>query len=227
MMQPPTPEAGLETPVTFDDLPLLEGREVALRNADLALLGRAVFSVGGAPIRFQRTPGVAAASLRSPAAAWLWLSWSGQPLLAAASAPLAEAVAQSVADAGLEQLGPSGIELFAQLMLAPLLPDGLTLRQAALSREAMSEMPALREPLGTWQGRHLESGEPSGHWLALWAGPQFPLAALLGAVAGLASSRLAPALAALPVAMPLVAARWSVEADQLLDLAVGDVLMLG
>lgn len=224
---PSIPEADRATPITRDDLPGLDGREVALRNADLALLGRAVFSVGGAPVGFQRVPGAVSVSPSGQPAVWFRLTWSGLPLLVAASTALADAVAQSLADVGVDQLGASGLELLSQLMLAPLLPAGLTLREAACSREALTEMPEVTEPLGTWQGRHLDSGEPSGHWLALWAEPRFPLAALLGAVAGLASSHRPHALAALPIALPLVAARWSVDADQLLDLAVGDVLILG
>ena len=42
----------------------------------------------------------------------------------------------------------------------------------------------------------------------------------------MASARLPSPLGALPISMPLVAARWQVEAHDLLDLAVGDVLIL-
>jgi len=214
-------------PITWEDLEVLDAREVACKNADLALLAPLVFDVGGAPVRFGWVPCVDSDLASLESAAWLWLTWSGMPLLVAASPALADAVTQSVADLGMDQLGDTGIDLFAQLMLAPNLPPGLTLRQAALARERLAELPQGLEPLGVWQGRHRDSGEPSGHRLLLWAGPGFPLAALLGAVAGLAAQRLRPALASLPLALPLVAARWQVGADQLLDLAVGDVLILG
>lgn len=214
-------------PITWDDLEVLDAREVAHRNADLALLSRLVFAVGGAPVRFAWSSCTESDLASSRSAAWLWLTWSGMPLLVAVSPALADAVGQSVADLGMDQLGDSGIDLFAQLMLAPHLPAGLTLRQAALEREHLAELPQGLELLGVWQGRHRDSGESSGHRLWLWAEPGFPLAALLGAVAGLAAQRLPSALASLPVTLPLVAARWQVEADQLLDLAVGDVLILG
>lgn len=217
----------LEVPITREDLPWLDAREVALRNADLARLGRAVFSVGGVPLRFERVPLEPQAAPARAAGTWLWLSWSGLPLLAAISPALSDAVTQSMADVAVDQLGDSGLSLFAQLMLAPHLPAGLTLRQAARTREAMVELPQGLEPLGLWQGRHLDAGEPSGHEVVLWAGPDFPISALLGAVARLASATSASPLSDFPIDLPLVAARWSVDAEVLQDLAVGDVLMLG
>jgi len=43
----------------------------------------------------------------------------------------------------------------------------------------------------------------------------------------LATQQLPAPLAAVPIALPLVAARWQVRANELQDLAVGDVLVLG
>ena len=212
-------------PVGWDDLPTLNAQEVALRNANLMQLAPWVFAVAGVPVRFAWAP--FAEQDAAAASAWLWLSWSGLPVVAAVSPGLADAVAQSVAEVAVDQLGESGIDLFAQLMLAPRLPAGLTLRQAALSREGLPAVPQWLEPLGTWRGHHPGSGEPSGHGVSLWAGPGFPLAAMLGSVASLASSRRRSPLAALPIALPLIAARWCVDADQLQDLAVGDVLVVG
>jgi hypothetical protein len=217
----------LEVPITREDLPLLDAREVELRNADLGRLGPLVFSVAGVPLRFERAPDTAHQTAPPPAGTWLWLSWAGLPLLAAVSPAFSDAVTQSMADVALDQLGESGLNLFAQLMLAPRLPTGLTLRQATRTREALQEMPQGLELLGRWQGRHLNSGEPSWHQVSLWGAADFPLGALLDALAHLAFSRRASPLARFPIALPLVAARWSVDAEVLQDLAVGDVLMLG
>lgn len=219
-------------PVALEELPELDGREVARCNADLAQFGRRVFSVAGAPVLFHRASENEVSrseldtELARPGSAWLWLEWSGVPLLAVVSPALAEAVAQMVADTGVDQLGPSGMELFGQLMLAPRLPEGLMLRQIGLSRMALGEMPSTPELLGTWWGRHRGTGEPSGHRITVFAAADFPLVALLTVVAGMASAILPSPLAGLPIPMPLVAARWSVDALQLIDLAVGDVLIL-
>jgi hypothetical protein len=118
------------------------------------------------------------------------------------------------------------VGLFAQLVLAPLWPGGLVLRQATVAFETLTGVPEGLQALGTWVGRHQHTGEPSGHEVTLWAAPDFPLAALLDACAAWASARLPSPLEGLPIEMPLVAARWSIEAGQLADLAVGDVLLL-
>jgi hypothetical protein len=209
--------------IGWNDLAELDGEAVSRRNADLSRLGRCIFSIGGAPVRFEWSPD-SVETFQS--AVWLRLTWSGLPMLVVVSDALAEAVAQSLADLGIGQLGASGLELFAHLMLAPRLPQGLVLTEAALSLEALSEGPQELQSLGVWKGRHIRSDEPSGHLLQLSVGPDFPLESLLNACAGWASSSLPPPLAGLPIALPLVVARWCVDADQLLDLAVGDVLIL-
>lgn len=218
-------------PVGWDDLPALESAAVALRNADLALLGRRVFTVGGVPVQFQHealaAQGAAGAQSASEPAVWLWLEWSGAPLLAGVSAAWAAAVTQTLAGQALDQLGEPGLDLLCQLQLAPLLPAGLTLRQAALTREALHDLPSGLQCLGAWVGRHQATHEPSTHVAQLWAGLGFPLQAFVSAFKPLAREQLPSPLAALPIALPLVAARWRVDVDELQDLAVGDVLILG
>lgn len=222
-------------PLGWDDLPALEASAVALRNADLALLGRRVFALGGVPVRFRHealAPAQASGSAHSTSwasepAVWLWLEWSGAPLLAGVSAAWAGAVTQTLAGLALDQLGEPGLDLLCQLQLAPLLPAGLILRQAALNREALHNRPSGLQCLGAWVGQHQVTHEPSAHVAQLWAGPGFPLQAFLQSFKPLAREQLPSPLAALPIALPLVAARWRVGADELQDLAVGDVLILG
>lgn len=234
-------------PVGWDDLPALDAAAVALRNADLALLGRSVFTVGGVPVRFQQdalalqqgVPGAQPGPFEEPAltaapawepAVWLWLEWSGAPLLAGVSAAWAGAVAQTLAGQGLDQLGEPGLDLLCQFQLAPRLPAGLTLRQAALSRAALHDLQNQAgglTRLGAWVGRHAATQEPSAHAVQLWAAPGFALQALLRAFLPLATQQLPAPLAAMPLALPLVAARWHVAANELQDLTVGDVLILG
>jgi hypothetical protein len=153
------------------------------------------------------------------------------PLLAGGSAAWAGALAQAEGVA-LAQLGPETLDLLCQLRLAPRLPTGLTLRQAAFERLALAaeaaeaaEGPGLALA-GQWVGRHLATGEASGHALQLWAPPGFALQALLQTLEPLVSDTLASPLAQLPIALPLVAARWQLPAAELIDLAVGDVLVL-
>lgn len=238
----------------WDDLPVLQAHAVALRNADLATLRRLNFEVGGVPVRFQRAlpaadvdkaQAVTAMAASAPATAttrrhdeaaeasawepavWLWLEWSGVPLLAGVSTAWAGAMAQTLAGAGIDQLSDAGVDLLCQIKLAPRLPAGLMLRQAARARQALDDGLDGLELLGVWAARHLGTDEASGHAVQLWAGAGFALQSFLSAFAPLSSGRQASPLAGVPMTLPLVAARWHVDADQLLDLAVGDVLILG
>lgn len=251
------------SPIGWDDLPALQARWVAHRNADLAVLRRLTFEIGDVRVRFQRVPPAADAGAAGHGAArpsqslggaapsrhqdaahaedavdfmhaaawepavWLWLEWAGVPLLAGVSPAWADALARTLAGAAVDQLGDASLDLLCQLKLASRLPAGLTLRQAARSRQALDDGPDGLDCLGVWAARHLDTGEPSGHAVQVWAGEGFALQALLGAFVPLSVARQPSPLAAMPLALPLVAARWQVAADQLLDLAVGDVLILG
>lgn len=224
-------------PLGWDDLPALDAAAVALRNADLAQLGRRVFALGGVAVRFHQAAlppqGAARAEggLNDPAAqepaVWLWLEWAGVPLLAGVSEAWAGAVAQSLAGLGLDALGEPGLDLLCQLQLAPRLPAGLILRQAARSRGHLEGVPGGLTFLGCWAGLHHASGEPSEHTVQLWAPPGLAVQALLAAFVPLARETLPSPLAGVPIALPLVAARWPMDAVVLQDLSVGDVLILG
>jgi hypothetical protein len=232
------------------DLAALDAGEAARRNADLAYLARRVFRLGGVAVRFiaDTAPNAEAAPTAAGAGAgggpaatagaaglveaaddvavWLWLEWAGAPLLAGLSAAWAAALAQG-AGVGLEQLSDETLDLLWQLRLSARLPAGLVLRQAAFRREALTDLPAGLAFTGRWTGLHQATGEASGHGVQLWAGPGFPLQALHRAFEPFVSEVLPSPLAQLPIALPLVAARWSVDAAELQDLAVGDVLLLG
>lgn len=158
-------------------------------------------------------------------AVWLWLEWAGAPMLAGLSAAWAGAATQA-AGVGLEQLSDETLDLLAHLRLSARLPAGLVLRQAAFRREALADLPKGLVPIGGWTGRHLSTDEASGHAVRLWAEPGFPVQSLLRAFEPFVSEVLPSPLAQLPIALPLVAARWSVDAGELRDLAVGDVLLI-
>lgn len=214
------------TAIGLQDLIAFEGAEVDRLNADLAFLDRRIFQLGGLELRFVRLDdGAPTAETAAPPAAWLWLERAGVPLLAGFSAAWAGAWTQD-AGMGLDQLSEEALNLLAQLTLSPRLPAGLTLRAAALERDAMTDLPPGLGAVGRWSGRDAATGEPSGHEIQVWGGAGCTPQALYATVAPLTHRVLPPPLAQVPVPLPLVAARWSVDADQLHDLAVGDVLLL-
>ena len=220
----PLNEHKLDGPIGVVDLPDLALSEVLLRNADLAVLGRAIFDVGGAEICFSR---VASSPENNDApAAWLWLEWSGATFLAGISSAWAEVVTQRLADQSLTQLGEAGLDLLGHMRLAPLLPSGLNLRQVALTQNALQGEFGKLSCLGVWRGSHLATQEPSGHELQLWGGETFALESLLLCCAQMAKRHLSSPLAHMPITLPLIAAKWPVPVNILAELSLGDVLIL-
>ena len=218
-------ERSIVDTIGLDALPALDGADIASRNADLLALGRAVFDIAGVPVLFSRQ--AIAAEGGVPPEVWLVLEWGGEPCVVGVSAALAGVITQLLVDQTPAQLGEPGLNFLGHARLAPLLPAGLTLRQVALLRDGLSESPIAPVCLGRWAGRHLATGEPSGHELEIWAAEGFALASLVRGLARLANTHLASPLATLPIALPLVAAKWHAPAGIITDLAVGDVLFLG
>ena len=218
-------------PIGLDDLPAIDAAQAGQINVDLACLARCVFDIGGAKVRFvgqlPSPPGSlqgSSAAADEPAA-WLWLEWAGVPMLAGFSAAWAGAATQALG-VGLDQLSDEALDLLAQWQLSPRLPKGLVLRQAALSRSALRGVPEGLGWVRQWSGLHEATAEPCGHSVQLWAAPGLPLHALHQVLAPLAIATVPTALAHLPITLPLVAARWSVDAAVLRDLSIGDVLLL-
>lgn len=212
------------TAIGLNNLAHADAAGVSSRNADLAVLARRIYRIGGAQLRFVRSE-APAADTQAPAI-WLWLEWAGVPLLAGISPAWAAAALQTVGVA-LEQLAENSLDLLCQTHLAPQLPAGLIVRQAAISRTHLQAPPRNLAPIGCWSGVHHDTGEATGHTVHVEAGPQFALRAFLQLFDPFVCATLASPLARMPIGLPLVAARWQVAANDLQDLAVGDVLVLG
>jgi len=218
-------ERSIVETIGFEALPALDWAAVASRNADLLALGRAVFDIDGVPVVFSRQATAAQGGARP--GVWLLLEWGGEPCVVGVSTALAGVIAQLLVDQTPAQLGEAGLDLLGHARLAPLLPAGLSLRQLALSQNGLSESSSAPDCQGFWVGRHLATGEPSGHELEIWAAAGFALASLVRGLARLANTHLPSPLATMPIALPLVAAKWHAPAGIFTDLAVGDVLFLG
>lgn len=217
-------EHKLDGPIALVDLTDLAASEVLLRNADLAVLGRAVFDLGGADICFSRV--ASSPDEYDAPAVWLWLEWSGATFLAGISSAWAEVVTQNLADQSVTQLGEAGLDLLGHLRLAPLLPSGLNLREVALTQKALQGEFGKLSCLGVWRGCHLATEESSGHELQLWSSENFALKSLLLCCAQMAQRYVPSPLAHMPITLPLTAANWPVPASILTELSLGDVLIL-
>ena len=210
--------------IGIEDLTELAGPEVAARNGDLQHFARREFALGGPPFRFERVMGQEPGAQRGDV--WLALQFAGSAVVIRVArewaAGLADASGVVLADLNNEMLN-----LLCLTRLAPRLPPGVSFLSAAFSRDGLELAFDGLEARGTWRSKLAATGEQGGQGFQLWAGSGFPVYAFLAAFDGQVHRWLPPALATLNLSLPLVAARWSLDADQLVGLAPGDVLLIG
>lgn len=208
--------------LTLADLPVLE-LHPALSNAHLLWCSRRHFSVGGVDLQFEP---VADVTPLAPVAIWMQLDFAGAPCVLGLSAAWASALIQSDGWT-LESLDDASLDLWCQTRWARQFPAGLLLTQSCFKRESLGLPVGEAMNRSAWIGRHVSSREISGHQLQLWTPDSFPVMALAELVGLKAKAVLPSPLSSLPITLPMVAARWSVDAQDLVDLAVGDLLLVG
>jgi hypothetical protein len=196
----------------------------AQAHAQWAWCARRVFAPAGVPLQFLPQD---QAGLRAAPWIWLRLNFAGQEFGLALSEAWAAALV--LADGwALEGLDDASLDAWCRVRWAANFPQGLMLLQAGFSAaaaglDALSSWPWHQ----AWRGVHVASQEDSGHEVQLWAPADFPAQAAAQLVSGCAQSVLASPLAGLHLDLPLVAARWTADAADVVDLAVGDLLLVG
>jgi len=208
--------------LSIDDLPV-EVMGSAKNNAIQAWCSRRLFSVGG--IELQVEP-VADVKSPVPASIWMQLDFAGAACVIALSKAWTSALIQNDGWT-LDSLDDLSLEMWCRVRWVPLFPPGLSLIQAGFNRESLGAIPLESMSQSTWCGRHASSRESSGHIIDLWTPEDFPVTALAELVGTRAKTILPSPLAKLPITLPLVAANWCVDAEDLIDLAVGDLLLVG
>lgn len=211
------------SPLGLEDLTALDAQAVMARNADLWHLSRREYDVGGLDLRFERveTP--------QPAQAgdiYLALLHAGSLAHVRVSRPWADSLASAVG-IRLDGLGPDKLELLCLTRLSPHLPKSVQFQAAAYALTDLPPTPNALHDHGTWCGVHSNTGEFSGHALQILADGAFPVYAFIAAFDQYLKRALPPRMAGLPLSVPLVAARWTTDAADLVGLEVGDVLLIG
>jgi hypothetical protein len=206
-------------PLTLDDLRILSRAEVARDNEDLALWGKVIFEWGG--FRFQ----LSRASEPLDAGLWLQMQVAGQGVLVGLSAAVASALLK-VDQLTLEDISPSVLSLWVHRRLSQRWPSHLPLMSAALRREDLAGEITHWPLQSAWCAVSGSPAESTGLGVSVWSPDPCPLAWLREALSPWSAGRQPAAMRDLSLPWPLVAARWTVDADVLTDLAVGDVLLL-
>jgi hypothetical protein len=208
--------------LSLDDLPVY-GMHSAQNNAALAWCSRRHFSVGGVDLQFEP---VAQVIFPESAALWMQLDFAGTSCVLALSPEWASALIQNDGWT-LDSLDDLSLDMWCRVRWAPLFPSGLLLTQSSFKIESLASITLDGMVQSSWVGRHVSSRELSGHMIHLWTPEHFPVTALAELVGAKAKTILSSPLLNLPITLPIVAARWCVDADDLIDLAVGDLLLVG
>lgn len=211
-------------PIGLDSLPNLPLAEVQMRNRDLQHFARREFVCAGVSLRFQRVTGHEAAAQRGDV--WLALQFAGSPVVLRVARDWAQLVANS-AGVALADLHNDTLNLLCLTRLVPKLPPGVRYEMAAFSQDSLGVTLEGLDSRGSWAASNALSGEPCNYRLQLWAAEGFPVYAFFAAFDAYVRRFLPSALQSFPLSLPLVAARWSIEADQLVGLELGDVLIIG
>lgn len=209
--------------LTLNDLAVLDGPCVAKRNMDLLHLSRREYHCAGLVLRFGRQD--ADPTPDQAGDVWLALVHAGQPLRLRISKPWAESLAGS-AGLTLHGLDRGKLDLLCLTRLVPHLPSTLQYQAAAF---APTELPEPTEDFvnhGIWCGVHCETDEVSGHQVQIEAAANFPIYGFFASFDRYLRRAKPHRLAQLSLPVPLVAARWTVQASDLVGLEVGDVLLI-
>lgn len=213
-------------PIGLDELPMLDADAVGQSNQDLLHLACREYVLDGMPVRWAREPGRDPGPAIDGRQVWWAFEYAGQTLRLGTSESLAQAW---MAPWGLRlgDLNPQTLDLLAVSHLMPQLPPSLRFQAAAFSLDGLGPPSEELTPHGRWQAWHAQTGERLAHRVQVLAPPAFALYALVATLDSvLKPQRLKPRLAGFKVQWPVVAARWSVEAGELADLELGDVLLL-
>lgn len=205
--------------MSWDDLRELSSADVDRDNEDLALWGRAVFEWGGHQYQLAR------ASEPIPASLWLQMQVVGQGVVVGLSPALANALLQ-VDQLNLADISPGVLSLWVHRRLSARWPAHLPLLNATLRREDLGGDGRNWPLQSAWCAVMGMPAEATSLGLSIYSPDPCPATWLRQALEPWSIGQRQAALKHLSLQWPLVAARWTVDADMLTDLALGDVLLV-
>ena len=211
------------SPVQISELPEVQAPDVAWRNADLQFFARRVYRFAGLQLRFERLEGVPSSAPLNGTGGWIALRFGGQEVVLQCSQAWLQTLLQAQGWTA-EGLSEESLNLMGQTRLAAVLPEGVALQRLSFSSDGL--LSGAVEPLGTWQARHASTQEPSDISVAVWAPAGFSFYAFAKVWDAWLLGHEKPRFAALPWTLPLVGARWTIDAADIHGLAVGDVLLI-
>jgi hypothetical protein len=205
-------------PLSLNDLQTVTVKEAVTQNAVLTATAKKIYQL--TDTQFVLTLG----ELNTEALK-VSMQFNGQNIVLGLSESLVNVL---VKDEGgqLSELNEELLALIIRLKLIPLLPAGTDFKGAYLTQSTIPENLAVLPLQVCLQAKDPISSESLGWNVSIYALPQTSLSVFLKSFDFLAVGLMPSPLLKASIPMPIVAAQTSVSAEQLLDLAIGDVILI-
>jgi hypothetical protein len=208
-------------PLTMNHLEAVAVKDAASQNAILSSIGGRIYQLADQEfiLGLSKNGGVDALKVA--------LQFNGQNIVLGLSQELVNALLQGEG-ASLNDLSVDILGLLVRLKLMPKLPQGVQFKGLALADSNTLE-PALQALVkqATLRAATPINGELLNWDVSIYALPQTSLGAFLKGFEFLVKKKIPSPLLKAKVPMPIVAAKTAVPAQQLRDIAVGDVILFG
>ena len=192
-------------------LPQLSSEQITQQNQAIGILGARVFCIDSADV-FVRPAKKAAGQMMK-----LDCLFFGHPIAIWVSKECLDTILNRLS-LTIDNLSPDALELLLVSARAKL-PDNVQITAIASAPHPKSAL--LFEMIS------YTSAQKLGWYCALEYANTFPLADFVDSFGAYIKGIMASPLASLPIAIPLVAAQIDLPSDELAQLALGDVLLLG
>jgi hypothetical protein len=208
------------SPITLNDLEAISTKEAVTRNAILSAVGGRIYQIAGQQLIFGLSTSAGDDVLK------LALQFNGQNIVLGLSNGFVNALLQSEG-VGLSDVNLDVLNLLVRIKVIPKLPQGIQFKGLALANSNNFEQALQSLPLQVSLRGATQAGELLGWDIAIYALPQTSLSIFLKSFDFLVSQVMPSPLLKAKVQMPIVAAKTSIAANQLLDIAIGDVILFG
>jgi hypothetical protein len=207
------------TPLTLNDLEAVAAKDAALQNAVLAAIGGRLYQIAGQQLTLGLSKDGSSEALK------VAVQFNGQNIVLGLSQGLVNALLQSEG-ASLSDVNLDILNLLIRLKAIPKLPQGIQFKGLALDINQLEQAFQMLPKQTTLRGA-TQSGELLSWDIAMYAMPQTSLGAFLKGFDLLVVQTIPSPLLKAKVPMPIVAAKTTIPAEQLRDIAVGDVILFG
>lgn len=209
--------------LSVSDLQVLSAREVALKNNVLSVTAGRTYAVAGRQVRLNIAQDLANGD---QPALMVALQFNGQNIALGLSNALVDSLLSSE-EISLAQANLDILSLLFRVKFAPKMPQGVQFKGLALDATSLEGVFGGLPKQLVLQAVDAQSHEAMDWEIAIYAMPQTSLAAFLKCFEFLVVDVAPHPLLKVRFPLPIIAATSAIPAQQVRDIAVGDVILFG